>query len=68
MDDVDKKILVRLQQDGRITNLELSRLIHLSPAATLERVRKLEQTGIIRGYMAKLTQTPFNWVCSCLCK
>jgi len=54
MDDVDKKILVRLQQDGRITNLELSRLIHLSPAATLERVRKLEQTGIIRGYMAKL--------------
>ncbi|ACI50672.1 transcriptional regulator, AsnC family [Gluconacetobacter diazotrophicus PA1 5] len=54
MDDADRRILGYLQKDGRITNVELARLIHLSPAATLERVRKLEQAGIIQGYMARL--------------
>ncbi|QDH17736.1 Lrp/AsnC ligand binding domain-containing protein [Swingsia samuiensis] len=54
MDDVDRRILRHLQKNGRMTNIELSRLIFLSPAATLERVRKLESAGIIRNYMACL--------------
>lgn len=54
MDEIDRKILGHLQRDGRITNLDLSRHISLSPAATLERVRKLEQAGVIRGYLARL--------------
>ncbi len=54
MDETDRRILRYLQRDGRVTNLDLSRAIHLSPAATLERVRKLEQSGVIRGYLARL--------------
>ncbi|NHN84555.1 winged helix-turn-helix transcriptional regulator [Acetobacter musti] len=54
MDETDRRILRYLQRDGRVTNLDLSRAIHLSPAATLERVRKLEQLGVIRGYFARL--------------
>ncbi|MCH4023748.1 MAG: Lrp/AsnC ligand binding domain-containing protein [Acetobacter sp.] len=54
MDDFDRKILRILQRDGRITNAALAQSIHLSPAATLERVRRLEQKGIIKGYMAIL--------------
>ncbi|KXV51290.1 ArsR family transcriptional regulator [Gluconobacter japonicus] len=60
MDDMDRRILRLLQKDGRITNLDLSRQIHLSPAATLERVRKLEQSGVIRGYMARIDPETIN--------
>lgn len=54
VDDIDRRILRLLQHDGRMTNIELARTIHLSPAATLERVRRLEQGGTIRGYAARL--------------
>ncbi|MCE2563587.1 Lrp/AsnC ligand binding domain-containing protein [Komagataeibacter sp. FNDCF1] len=60
MDDLDRRILSHLQRDGRMTNLELSRLVHLSPAATLERVRKLEQSNAILGYMARLNPESLN--------
>lgn len=60
MDDIDRRILRFLQKDGRITNIDLSRQIHLSPAATLERVKKLEQNGVIRGYMARLDPDTVN--------
>ena len=60
MDDIDRRILRFLQKDGRITNIDLSRQIHLSPAATLERVKKLEQSGVIRGYMARLDPETVN--------
>ncbi|GBR45664.1 transcriptional regulator [Neokomagataea tanensis NBRC 106556] len=43
-----------------MTNLELSKQVHLSPAATLERVKKLEKQGIIRGYMAQLDPEALN--------
>ena len=42
LDKTDLKILKKLQQDGRMTNLQLSVEIGLSPAPTLERVKKLE--------------------------
>ncbi|NHN87950.1 Lrp/AsnC ligand binding domain-containing protein [Acetobacter conturbans] len=54
MDSLDRKILRILQVDGRISNVELARSIHLSPAATLERVRRLEQKGVIQRYAAQL--------------
>jgi Lrp/AsnC family transcriptional regulator, leucine-responsive regulatory protein len=56
LDAIDYKILYLLQQDGRITNLELSNRVGLSPAPTLERVKKLEKAKIIEGYHARLNR------------
>jgi DNA-binding Lrp family transcriptional regulator len=52
LDDIDRAILRELQTDGRISNLDLSRRIDLSPPATHARVRRLERAGLIRGYVA----------------
>ena len=52
LDRIDRKILETLQLDGRITNQDLSTRISLSPRACLERVRRLERSGIVSGYMA----------------
>lgn len=54
IDAIDKKILEILQSNAKITNAKLSEKIGLSPAPTLERVKKLEQIGIISSYHAKL--------------
>jgi len=54
MDKIDLKILKLLQENSKITNLDLSKKIGLSPAPTLERVKKLEQSGIIQSYHAKV--------------
>lgn len=56
-DATDLQILKKLQENGKITNLQLSEEIGLSPAPTLERVRKLEQSGIITGYHATVNET-----------
>ncbi|MEC8679779.1 MAG: Lrp/AsnC family transcriptional regulator [Bacteroidota bacterium] len=57
IDRTDKKILEILQKNAKITNAKLSQEIGLSPAPTLERVRKLEARGIISGYHAKLNMS-----------
>lgn len=54
LDQTDRKILEILQRQGRITNAQLSKDIELSPAPTLERVKKLENSGVIMSYHAKL--------------
>lgn len=54
LDAIDRSILEILQADGRITNQELASRIGLSPRACLDRVRKLERSGLISGYMAVL--------------
>ena len=54
LDKVDRKILEILQKNAKITNAQLSKEIGLSPAPTLERVKKLEQSGVIDSYHAKL--------------
>ena len=54
MDEKDARILEILQRDGRVTNVELARAVELTPSATLERVRKLEERGLIKGYAALL--------------
>ena len=53
-DKIDRKILQILQSNAKITNAQLSKEIGLSPAPTLERVKKLENAGIINSYHAKL--------------
>ncbi|PWJ34121.1 Lrp/AsnC family transcriptional regulator [Sediminitomix flava] len=54
LDMTDRKILDILQRHAKITNAQLSKDIELSPAPTLERVKKLENAGIIQSYHAKL--------------
>jgi len=56
LDATDLKILKKLQENGKITNLQLSEEIGLSPAPTLERVRKLEKSAIITGYHATVDE------------
>jgi len=52
LDRIDVKILAALQRDGRSTIQKLAETIGLSPRATLERVRRLETSGVIAGYQA----------------
>lgn len=54
IDRTDRRILRLLQQDGRMTNLKLAEEVHLSPTATLERVRRLTADGYVLGYRAVL--------------
>ena len=52
MDAIDRKITQELQQNGALTNLELSERVNLSPSPCLRRVKNLEKTGLIQGYTA----------------
>jgi len=54
IDDRDRAILRELMRDGRISNVELSDKVHLSPSACLRRVRILEESGLIAGYVMLL--------------
>jgi DNA-binding Lrp family transcriptional regulator len=52
MDDIDRKILAELQQDGRATVTELAQRVQLSVSPCHRRLRELERTGTITGYRA----------------
>ncbi|MFA5628520.1 MAG: Lrp/AsnC family transcriptional regulator, partial [Thiohalomonadaceae bacterium] len=54
VDSYDRAILQRLQRDGRISNQDLAEAVNLSPSPCLRRVRRLEEEGIIEGYVARL--------------
>lgn len=54
LDEVDRRILKILQEEGRISNAELARRVELSPPATYARVKGLEEQGYIRSYVALL--------------
>ncbi len=54
LDPTDWKILARLQDDARLSNVELAAAVHLSPSPCLNRVRSLEAGGIIRRYVTLL--------------
>jgi Lrp/AsnC family transcriptional regulator, leucine-responsive regulatory protein len=54
LDRIDRKLLARLQQDGRIPVSQLAREVNLTVTPTLERVRRLEAAGFIDGYFARL--------------
>ncbi|MEP6689521.1 MAG: Lrp/AsnC family transcriptional regulator [Gemmatimonadaceae bacterium] len=54
IDTTDRKLLAALQRDARVSNAELARMVGLAPSAVFERVKKLEQRGLIAGYAARL--------------
>ena len=54
LDDLDLKILNELQNDGKISNVDLARIVDISPPSCLRRVKSLEEKGFIRGYNAIL--------------
>ncbi|MGO1119807.1 Lrp/AsnC family transcriptional regulator [Rhodovibrionaceae bacterium A322] len=54
LDAIDLRILKVLQEEGRITNQRLADLVALSPSPCLQRVRKLEQAGVIQSYGARI--------------
>jgi Lrp/AsnC family transcriptional regulator, leucine-responsive regulatory protein len=54
LDETDRRILGELTADGRVSLAELGRRVSLSPPAVAERVRRLEQTGVITGYRAEI--------------
>ncbi|QDP01273.1 leucine-responsive transcriptional regulator Lrp [Thalassotalea sp. PS06] len=54
LDRIDKNILHELQKQGRLSNVELSKRVGLSPTPCLERVKKLEADNVITGYSANL--------------
>jgi len=57
LDDIDLKILRHMQEDARLTNVELADRVGLSPSPCLRRVRRLEKDGVIDGYMTFVDQT-----------
>jgi DNA-binding Lrp family transcriptional regulator len=56
LDAIDRKILKELQDDGRITNVELAQRVGISAPPCLRRVRALEEAGFIKGYRALLDE------------
>mgnify|MGYP006075775459 CR=1 FL=1 len=54
IDRIDRNILVELQKNGRLSNVELSKRVGLSPTPCLERVKRLEKENYIMGYHATL--------------
>jgi Lrp/AsnC family leucine-responsive transcriptional regulator len=54
IDEKDVKIVNILQENARIPNAEIARQLEMAPSAVFERIRKLEESGIINGYEAKL--------------
>jgi DNA-binding Lrp family transcriptional regulator len=61
LDTIDRKILAELQNDGRITNVELARRSGISAPPCLRRVRRLEDAGVIRGYHADPDPQKLGW-------
>ena len=55
LDPVDARIIDALQRNGRVAQVEIAREVGLAPSAVLERMRKLEARGVIRGYSALLS-------------
>ena len=54
IDEMDRRILSLLQQDARLPNAEIARRVGMAPSATLERLRKLEERGVIQGYEVRV--------------
>jgi Lrp/AsnC family transcriptional regulator, leucine-responsive regulatory protein len=61
LDDLGYNLLSILQKDARISYAELGRQIGLSPAATAERMRRMEDAGIIRGYRIDIDRTALGF-------
>lgn len=66
MDNTDIKILKELQQDSRLSIRELSKRVNLSPPSVTERIRKLEDSGIIEGYTIKVNEKALGLAIQCI--
>ncbi len=60
LDRTDRRILECLQADGRISNVQLARKVNLTPTPCIERVKRLERQGYIKGYTAVLNPEMVN--------
>lgn len=54
INDLDAHILTILQKNARVSNAEIARQVGLAPSAVFERIRKLEEKGVLRGYSARI--------------
>ena len=54
INEIDAQILNIIQNDGRVSNAEIARQVGMAPSGVLERIRKLEARGVIRGYETRL--------------
>ena len=54
LDKMDRRILAVMQENGRLSNQEVAEQVSLSPSPCLRRIRRLEQAGVIRKYVALL--------------
>ena len=63
IDKKDKQIIGELQDNSRITNAELAKRVGLSPSSTLERVKKLETSGLIEKYITLLNPRKAGYTC-----
>ena len=61
LDSIDRRILAELQLDGRMTNVELARRAEITAPPCLRRMRRLEDSGIIRGYHADTDPQRLGW-------
>ncbi len=57
IDEIDRKLIELLQADAKLSNAELAKAVGLTPSPTFERVKKLEQRGVITGYGARVDPT-----------
>jgi Lrp/AsnC family leucine-responsive transcriptional regulator len=60
LDAIDLKILTHLQPDACLQNTELAKKVGMAPSAVLERVKKLEQKGVIKAYTTRINPTALN--------
>ena len=60
LDSKDLDILIHLQPDSTLSNVELAKKLGMAPSAVLERVKKLEQKGIIEGYPTRINPNALN--------
>ena len=65
LDETDRQVLNFLQQDARLTNVELARRVNMSPPALQKRLRKLEESGVIDRYVTVLNRAAvgFDMLC-----
>ena len=61
LDNIDKKILKGLQENGRVTNVNLAKSVGISAPPCLRRVRALEDAGLIQSYHAKLDKSALGY-------
>ncbi len=54
LDRLDRRIIAILQEEGRVSWKDLADRVHLAPSSVADRVRRLETTGVIRGYQARI--------------